>query len=198
MEDPTYEENTRFSTIETAADAGDPEAMYALGNCYAYGVNVSINIRKALDLWMAAALHGHAAAVFRIGMCYALGTCVPQNTEMAVQMWQKAAADGCSEAMHTLGLCHLNGDGVPQSTSRAVMWLLLANSHAHPEAKELLHELSQSITDEDRHEGVRLMRSWIQNTGDNRLEAPLPAPEDAAPQKPDIAPPTPLLRLCRS
>ena len=172
MEEPIQEEAKQFSLIQTAADAGDPDAMYALGNCYAYGVNVSIDIRKALDLWMAAALHGHPDAVFRIGMCYALGTCVPQDTETAVQMWLKAATDGCTEAMHTLGICHLNGDGVQKSTPRAVMWLLLANSRAHPEAKELLHELSQTITDEDRDEGIRLMREWLQKAPGTRPKAP--------------------------
>lgn len=157
------EETQHFSTIKTAADMGDPEALYALGYCYAYGMNVSINIRKALDLWMAAALQGHAEAVFRIGMCYALGTCVPQDTETAVEMWRKAAADGCTEAMHTLGICHLNGEGVPQSTPHAVMWLLLANSRSYPEAKEVLNEISQTITDEDRDEGIRLMKEWVRD-----------------------------------
>lgn len=186
MEEPRQEDAKLFSLIQTAADAGDPNAMYALGNCYAFGVNVSINIRQALDLWTAAALHGHADAVFRIGMCYALGTCVPQDTDLAVQMWNKAAADGCTEAMHTLGICHLNGDGVAQSTSRAVMWLLLANSRACPESGDLLRDLSQTLTDEERDEGVRLMSEWLSKA------------QEAAPPAPSAQPRQPLLRLCRS
>jgi TPR repeat protein len=151
-----------LSNIETAADAGDPEALYELGTCYAYGHGVPINIRKALELWMAAALQGHATAVYRIGLCYSLGTCVPQNTDTAVQMWQKAASGGCREAMHTLGVCHLHGDGVAQSTPHAVMWLLLASTHSHAEADEVLHELNPTISDDDRDEGIRLMSDWLQ------------------------------------
>jgi TPR repeat protein len=169
------EETLHIAHLETEADAGDPDAMYMLGNCYAYGNHVPINIRKALDLWMAAALQGHAGAVFRIGMCYALGTCVPHDTETAVQMWRRAAADGCTEAMHTLGICHLNGEGVPQSTPEAVKWFLLANARSHAESKEVLSELSQTITDEDRDEGVRLMREWLKRASEPSADTPVPA-----------------------
>lgn len=152
-----------MSTIETAADAGDPEAMYELGNRYAYGQGAPINIRKALDLWMAAALQGHASALYRIGLCYSLGTCVPQNTETALQMWHSAASGGSLEAMHMLGICHLHGDGVAKNMSQAVMWLLLASTHSHAESDAVLHELNLAITDEERDEAIRLMEEWLQS-----------------------------------
>lgn len=150
-----------FSTIKNAADAGDSEGLYALGNCYAYGNHVPINIRKALELWLDAALQGNASAVFRIGMCYALGTCVPQNTETAVQMWMKSATDGCTEAMHTLGLCHLNGEGVRQNTTYALMWFLLASSRLHTDSREILDELSHSLHEDEFERGMQLMREWV-------------------------------------
>lgn len=151
-----------LSSIQTAAEAGDPDALFELGNCHAYGTHTPINIRKALDLWMSAALQGHAEAVYCIGLCYALGTCVPHDTDTAVQMWFKAAASGCAKAMHALGICYLNGDGVPQSIPRAVMWLLLASTHSHPEAHAKLNELTLVISSEERKEGIRLMQEWMQ------------------------------------
>lgn len=152
-----------MSKVEIAADAGDPDALYELGNRHAYGSGgVRINIRKALELWMAAALQGHAGALYRIGVCYSLGTCVPRNTGTALQMWLKAAADGCADAMHTLGRCHQHGEGVPQSNPLALMWLLLASTHAHPEAEAALKELDATLTDDDRELGIRLMAEWLQ------------------------------------
>jgi len=139
-----------LSTIEAAADAGDPEAMYELGNRHAYGQGVPINIRTALNLWMSAALHNHADALYRIGLCYSLGTCVPRDTDTAIEMWLKAAAGGSRDAMHMLGVFHLHGDGVAKNMPKAVMWLLLAGSHSEDEADDTLYELNKCITDAER------------------------------------------------
>ncbi len=151
-----------LSTLQNAVDAGDPEAMYELGNRYAYGQGTPINIRKALDLWMAAALQDHAGALFRLGLCYSLGTCVPRDINSAIDLWRKAAAGGSRDAMHMLGVCHLNGDGVPKSKPEAVMWLVLASTnYTHEEADSALYELNETLSDAERDEGVRLVTEWL-------------------------------------
>ena len=51
-----------FESLKSAAEQGDAEAMYQIGNCYQYGDGVELDIEKAVEWWLRASDHGHEKA----------------------------------------------------------------------------------------------------------------------------------------
>lgn len=55
-----------FNSCQQAANRGDAEAQYQLGNCYSSGLGVHKNLKEALIWWEKAALQGHKGAIKEI------------------------------------------------------------------------------------------------------------------------------------
>ena len=51
-----------IETLKNAAEQGDAEALYQLGNCYQNGEGVEQDIEKAIEWWLKAADLGHEKA----------------------------------------------------------------------------------------------------------------------------------------
>jgi TPR repeat protein len=123
-----------LDALKKAAEAGDPEACFELGQMYLAGADqVEKNITRGLLHLETAAGRGHAGAAFRLGKIYADGELTPQNPEASLKYYRLAAAAGVSEAQHNLGAVHATGRGVKRDYAEGLAWLILA-AKTNPEA----------------------------------------------------------------
>ena len=97
-----------LDSLNAAAEQGDAEAQFNLGNMYFEGLGVPQNDAEAARLYRMAAEQGIAEAQFNLGIMYFTGRGVPQNDAEAAMV---SAAD-CN-----LGVMYFAG--VPQNDAEA-------------------------------------------------------------------------------
>jgi hypothetical protein len=111
-----------FEQLKQRAEAGEAEAMFNLGVCYAKGLGVVQNDEQAVHWYQKAANLGIAGAMHNLGKYYATGLGVVQDHTKAVYWYQKASDLGNAQAMIDLGNCYRTGLGVEQNDEQAVHW----------------------------------------------------------------------------
>jgi hypothetical protein len=79
------------------AEKGDPEAQYALGIDYEYGLGVQQDLSQSAKWYRSAADDGYLQAQSSLGEMYAVGHGVPQDYVQA-DMWCSIAAAGGNDA----------------------------------------------------------------------------------------------------
>ena len=109
-----------YKLLKKAADAGNTDAQYQLGNCYYEGTGVEQNAETAVELYEKAADAGNVDALCQIGKCYFDGTGVEKNQEIAIELYEKAAEAGNAEAQYQFGNCYYEGTGVKRNAETAV------------------------------------------------------------------------------
>jgi TPR repeat protein len=91
-----------FRWFSRAAGLGSTEAMYHLGNMYAFGHGVpkeeSDPDQRAAQFYFEAARRGHAGAQHGLGILYLTGKGVQQSREEAEKWFRRAAAQGHVES----------------------------------------------------------------------------------------------------
>ncbi len=102
-----------------AAEQGDAEAQFNLGNMYRKGEGVPQSDQEAVKWYRLSAEQGDAIA-------YDSGEGVPQSDQEAVKWYRLSAEQGDAEAQFNLGVMYANGEGVPQSDQEAVKWYRLS------------------------------------------------------------------------
>jgi TPR repeat protein len=106
-----------------AADAGQAEAQFQLGDCYSMGRGCSRNSPQAVRLWMLAAEQGHVQAAYALGLAFRQGDGIQADLGQAVTWFEKAAAAGHAKAQWNLGGIYISGgEGVPQDLKRAFQY----------------------------------------------------------------------------
>jgi TPR repeat protein len=85
-----------------AADQGDADAQYNLGNWYANGRGVPENDVEAVKWYRKAADQGHAKAQSNLGVMYYGGDGVPENNIRAYVWWSMAKTQGHTFATENL------------------------------------------------------------------------------------------------
>ncbi len=117
----------------SAADAGLPEAAYALAMCHAAGRGTRPDLEHALSYLYRAAKKNHLPAIYRLAICFLEGGGVARNTsraltclERAVSLWHTrkalyvsdtsplplcadAAVSAAGKALYMLGVCRIEG-----------------------------------------------------------------------------------------
>ena len=88
--------------LRPAAEAGDPEALTALGNLHYLGLGVARDRRRAAELYFAAARRGHAPAQMNLGHLYGQGLGVPQDGLRAFGWYHHADVAGSPVAEYYL------------------------------------------------------------------------------------------------
>lgn len=74
-----------------AAERGDIEAQFSLGQRYSFGRGVPQDSEEAVKWFRQAAEQGHSRAQFLLGDRYAHGAGVPWNYEEAAKWYRRAA-----------------------------------------------------------------------------------------------------------
>lgn len=97
---------TEFNAnVEAAAQRGDPEAEFALGQAYDTGQGVPRDPKKAFEYYRRSAEHGHAKAQNNLASLYATGAGGVEKNNAEARKWlRKAAQQGAALAQDNLGL----------------------------------------------------------------------------------------------
>ena len=95
-----------------AAEMGDAEAQFLLGNRYYNGQGVNTDRAKALYCYEHAARQGYAEAQVLLGQCYLYGDGLTKDERKGIHWLNQAVEHGSSFAKLVLGLCYINGTGV--------------------------------------------------------------------------------------
>ena len=134
------------------ASAGDPDAMFNMGQAYRLGRGVPADQAKALDYFARAAEKGHIQAADIYGLL------LFQNgqREAALPYIQDAARRGDPRAQYLLGIAHFNGDIVTRDWVRAYALVSLANGQGLPQAAPALAEMDQHIPMDQRQMAASL------------------------------------------
>ncbi len=126
---------------ESPAGAGDPDAMFNLGQAYRLGRGVPADLALAEDLYARAAAAGHVQAADTYGlMLFQSG-----RQEAALPYVRDAARRGDPRSQYLLGIAHFNGDQVERDWTRAYALLTLAAAAGLPQAAPALAEMDRQI-----------------------------------------------------
>jgi TPR repeat protein len=114
-----------FALISEAAEAGNPDAMGAMGYFYASSVEVQQDLSKAAEWFRRGAEAGSVKAQFNYGTALLKGSGVKTNEAAGVDWIKKAAAAGLPEAQSRMGFGYLHGDlpgiGVDRTAAREML-----------------------------------------------------------------------------
>lgn len=108
--------------ILKAAEKGDADAQYTLGDYYDNCIDGSRDSVQAVAWYEKAAKNGHAIAQNCLAICYANGDGVTKDPVLAAEWFQKAAEQGHALAQCNLALAYANGEGVTKAPDKAVAW----------------------------------------------------------------------------
>ena len=98
----------------------DPlSSLYARACSFYEGNGVAKDYAQAFELFMEAAVQGHAQSQLKVASMYDSGQAVASNPEKSHQWYSKAAAQGLGEGYYYVGLGYLIGDGTEQSDVKA-------------------------------------------------------------------------------
>lgn len=106
-----------------AAELGNANAQFAVGNAYENGWGGAAKSMKEAVLWYKkAAEAGEAGAQWNLGWSYENGEGVEKDKREAVKWYKKAAEQGNRNAQNALGWCYANGEGIEKDEKAAVKW----------------------------------------------------------------------------
>lgn len=104
---------------EVAAQAGNKEAMLALGNMFLRGVEEGRDEHAAFQWYDKANKAGEAAAVLPLAECYLQGWGTKPDFTQAVNLLTRASLNGEFRAKDLLAVCYARGLGVIKDDARA-------------------------------------------------------------------------------
>lgn len=108
------------------AEAGDPQAEYALAVLYARGQGVTQDYAAAASWFREAAIAGNVPAQYNLGVMYERGLGLGKNMNEALIWYHSAAAKDYPAAEYNLALSYADGRGGPQDYVSAARWYLRA------------------------------------------------------------------------
>ncbi|WP_294252262.1 SPOR domain-containing protein [uncultured Sphingomonas sp.] len=160
-----------------AAEKGDPDAQYNIGQIYKLGRGVPVDMVEAEKWYRLAALQGHDLGEANYGMMLFENG----KREAAVPWLERAVAHGEPRAQYLLGVMLFNGDGVAKNWVRAYALMLRASAGGLDAATRTLAQMDQHIPAADRQQAQALAQRYAQET---RTAANPPAKSPSARQAP--------------
>lgn len=108
-----------FDTIKPLADKGSPEAQGKLGALYMWGLGVSRDSAKAVELLKSAAEKNYSRSQHALCVLYRSGNGVPRDPKLAFDWCVSAAKNKNALAMTDVGLFYIHGDHVQRDPEQA-------------------------------------------------------------------------------
>lgn len=133
--------------IKKLVNAGYPDAMFYLADCYGQGLlGLEVDTKEAFSLYQQAAKLNHAAAAYRTAVCCEMGPEEGGGTRKdlarAFQWYRRAAQLQDVAAMYKVGMISLKGLlGQQKNIAEAVTWLKRAAERADVDHPHALHQL---------------------------------------------------------
>ena len=81
-----------------------------------------------------------------LGQLHELGERTKKDQQKALYWYEKSAAQGNPDAQAQLGRAYAHGAGVPEDLIEAYKWFLLADKNGHKDARNILTQISPSMT----------------------------------------------------
>ncbi len=159
-----YEKGEYGRAIEEwipAAEAGDRNALFNLGQMYRMGRGVEKDIGQAEYYYLKAAKLGHSAAQGNLGTLYYFGKAGKPQVQDAISWWRLAAHNGDPRSQYMLGVLHFNGKNVEKNLVDAYAWIWLARNSKLPEAVRAEQKIAEFLTPEEIEAAKRLSMSLI-------------------------------------
>jgi TPR repeat protein len=145
--------------MRKAADAGSPEAQYALATLYKEGTGVPKDPAAAGKLLAAAARSGNDAAQVEYAIALFNGTGVAKDESGAAALFRKVASHGNAVAQNRLARILATGRGLPADPIAAVKWHTIAKAGGASDV--WLENYMQTIKEADRTAGENAARLWL-------------------------------------
>lgn len=153
-----------------AAEKGDPDAQFNLGQMYKLGTGVPADLAEAEKWYRLAALQGHELAEANYGMVLFENG----KREAAVPWLERAVLHGEPRAQYLLGVMLFNGDGVAKNWVRAYALMLRSADGGLEAATRTLAQMDQYIPLADRQAGKQLASRY--RTDEHAVAPPGTAP----------------------
>ncbi|MEO7413286.1 MAG: hypothetical protein ABIZ81_08000 [Opitutaceae bacterium] len=115
--------------LQQAADRGEPDALFALGQKLVEEKNTSAEIARAVTLLERGAKAGSVDAAQQLATHYTQGGKVTANAAKAFQYNLQAARGGLPQAMANTGAFLANGMGTKQNATESLAWLIVAKQN---------------------------------------------------------------------
>lgn len=139
-----------------AAEKGDADAQYNIGQIYKLGRGVPADMVEAEKWYRLAALQGHDLGEANYGMMLFENG----KREDAVPWLERAVSQGEPRAQYLLGVMLFNGDGIAKNWVRAYALMLRASSGGLDAATRTLGQMDQYIPLADRQAGRTLAQRY--------------------------------------
>lgn len=85
--------------------------MNALAVCYEYGEGVTLDLSKALEIYLQACELDYVNSLFNAAHSFYTGTGTPVNYERAMELFKRAAKKGHAKSMFFIGNMYKEGQG---------------------------------------------------------------------------------------
>ena len=167
------EYDTAIDMLTKAAETGDSNSMYDLGNIYMYGkeydlesfkpwTGVEIDEQKAVKWYIKAAEAGHSSSMRKLAECYHKGVGTEKNPELALYWYKKSAVTGNPTAM--IEYYELTDSNLYDNTPVSENYKegLAAYSANSLEAAERFEQAYQSDNDKQGLLGLYSMTDWFE------------------------------------
>ena len=154
-----------YENWQPLAEAGDPEAEFALGQLFYWGRGVEQDKEAAASWFRRAGAQGHGRALYTLGFMALSGEAQGgTDYEAAAEWWRKAAATGNPLAMVSLGTAYESGNGVSQDLVEAYKWNTLGVRHNGGQppmaAGQNLERLAEQMTPAQIQEAEARAKRW--------------------------------------
>lgn len=108
--------------FQAAFEAGDPDGAFYIGRLFEMGLGTDKDMRRAAQLYAAAASKQSAKAQNRLGLMHLNGEFVLQDYQRAAELICASADAGDANGQFNCGLLYQDGKGVSRDQSKAVSY----------------------------------------------------------------------------
>ncbi|MES2753030.1 MAG: SPOR domain-containing protein [Pseudomonadota bacterium] len=152
-----------------AANTGDADAQFNLGQAYKLGRGVPIDTAQAEGWYQKAAAQGHVQAADNYGLA------LFQNGRPrdAIPYLERSVARGEPRAQYILGTMLFNGTDIQKDWPRAYALMTRSSAAGLPQAAQTLQQMDGFIAAPQREQGRLLARQMEQGTAGQQLPADL-------------------------
>ena len=145
--------------MRIAADAGSPQAQYALATFYKDGRGVKQDPEEAARLLGISARSGHTESEVEYGIALFNGTGVAKSESAAFDYFLKAAQKGSPPGQTRLALMYATGRGIKADPVEAARWHLIARAGGNND--QYLEEFMRDMKPADRALAEDKAKPWI-------------------------------------
>jgi TPR repeat protein len=109
----------KFEYLKMAADGGDPNSQFLIGNLYAKGIGVTQDFDKAFEYIKKSADHGYSMAQARMGFLLKNSIGCREDLVLSHDYFLKAGNKGDYSSLFVVAWNHFKGVGTPQDLKKA-------------------------------------------------------------------------------